>query len=531
MKLATVGYWRVSTDRQGREGVSLDNQAAAGARWCVENGAELVASFVEDESAWTKRGGKRPALAEAFGFIRAESGRVRYFLVYDLSRFARSVRDQTRLVDELEALGVALRTVAMPLDDRAHGKLVANLLGGINQFQSDLASEKISATMADVARHGRLPHRAPIGYRNGRDETGRKVIEPDPERAALVARAFELAAGGAGVQAIAAELARLGLRSQAGRVLRAQDVHRVLRNRFYRGDVVSRRHGFEVPGEHEALVGRELWERAQRRRGGAVAARREARPAVVERWPLRGWVRCSGCGKPVTAALSRGRHGGQWGYYFCWSPGCRSASARADLLEGALERELAGLGLAPVALAAVEAQLAALWRERRADEEAKRAAAERELAALRRRRDRLVEAFVFEQAIDRGTYDRQIERLDRAIAEGNFEPRRIDAGAEGLAALLARARPLLADPSVLWRRAAVAEKRRIQALVYPAGAVLDGAELRTPDPAFLFNAFRVAQARKSGMVEQKRATSNPGGVLVDLAEWLREAGEVVRLAA
>lgn len=56
----TVGYWRVSSDRQGRDGVSLDEQAAAGARWCREHDSEL-AQFVEDESAWTKRGARRPA--------------------------------------------------------------------------------------------------------------------------------------------------------------------------------------------------------------------------------------------------------------------------------------------------------------------------------------------------------------------------------------------------------------------------------------------------------------------------------------
>lgn len=35
-------------------------QAAAGARWCREHDSEL-AQFVEDESAWTKRGARRPA--------------------------------------------------------------------------------------------------------------------------------------------------------------------------------------------------------------------------------------------------------------------------------------------------------------------------------------------------------------------------------------------------------------------------------------------------------------------------------------
>jgi site-specific DNA recombinase len=539
MKLATVGYWRVSTDRQGREGVSLENQAGAGARWCESHGGELVATFVEDESAWTKRGAKRPALAAALAFIRSQGGRVRFFLVYDLSRFARSMRDQIRLTDELRALGVELQTCTLDLRDDAHGRAVAGYLGVTNQLQSDLASEKISATMLDVVRRGRSPHLAPIGYRNGRDSAGRKVIEPDPERAPLVRRAFELAASGVGPEAIAAELERLGARGRRGGRLRAQEVRAMLGRRIYCGVVESRKHGVEAPGEHEALVDRELWERAQPGRRkvnltpGVKALSSPALPhqRVHPDFPLRGFVRCGACGRPLTAAHSRGRHGGRFGYYHCWAAGCRAERVRSVRLEAAFEARLGAVALSPVQVAGVEAVLAGLWRQRRADEEARRAAAERERAELRRRRDRLVEAFVFQQSIDRETYDRQLERIDRALAESYFEPRAGGAPPADLGALLVAARPLLSAPSELWRRGDVETKRRLQALVYPAGALLAGGELRTPETACIFNAFRLAQVARGEVVEQSRATSNPGGAVVELAEWIQRAAEVVRLAA
>jgi len=537
VNLATVGYWRVSTDRQGREGVSLENQAAAGERWCAERGCELVETFVEDESAWTKRGARRPALGRALAFIRAQGGRVRYLLVYDLSRFARSIGDQVRLTDELRALGVELQTVTLELRDDAHGRAVAGYLGVTNQLQSDLASEKISATMLDVVRRGRSPHLAPFGYRNGRDAAGGKIIEPDPERAPLVRRAFELAAAGVGPEAIARELAALGARGRRGARLRPQDVRTMLGRRVYYGAVESKRHGLVVAGAHEALVDRELWERAQPRRASPAtcAISQTERTCLTTAphqrvhadFPLRGFVRCGACGRPLTAAATTNRHGERYGYYFCWLPGCRAERAAAARLEAAFAARLAAVALSPGMVDGVEAVLAALWRQRRDEEERQTAAAERARAELRRRRDRLVESFAIERAMDRATYDRLIERLDGEIEQSYFQP---GAGGElpaDLGALLAAARPLLSDPSEVWRRAAAAEKRRVQALVFPRGADLAAGQLSTPETASIFNAFRIAQVRKGEMVEQGGATSN----LVRMAEWIREAAEVVRLAA
>lgn len=549
MNLATVGYWRVSTDRQGREGVSLENQAAAGERWCGERGCELVATFVEDESAWTKRGAKRPALERALAFIRAQGGRVRYLLVYDLSRFARSMRDQLRLHDELRALGVELQTVALELRDDAHGRAVAGYLGVTNQLQSDLASEKISATMLDVVRKGRSPHQAPFGYRNGRDAAGGKVIEPDPERAPLVRRAFELAAAGVGPEAIARELDALGARGRRGGRLRPQDVRTILGRRAYYGAVESKRHGLVVAGAHEALVDRELWERAQPRRGASNRAEKEAAGADLRNsafsqtalsclttvphqrvhpdFPLRGFVRCGACGRPLTAAATRGRHGGRYGYYFCWAPGCRAERSPAPRLEAAFEARLVAVALSPVMVDGVEAVLAALWRQRRDEEERQVAAVERARAELRRRRDRLVESFAIERAIDRATYDRLLERLDQEIEQIHFQPLGGEILTPELSDLLSPARPLLSDPCAVWRAADVHAKRRVQALVFPRGADLAAGQLSTPETASIFNAFRLAQVRKGEMVEHPGASSN----LVLLADWVREAAAVVRAAA
>jgi DNA invertase Pin-like site-specific DNA recombinase len=90
-----------------------------------------------------------------------------------------------------------------------------NFLGTSNQFLVELNGEKIRDCMLARKRHGRWPHPAPIGYLNRKTEDGsKKWIEPDPERAPLLAAAFEAVARGDGITATLEIATGRGLRSR-----------------------------------------------------------------------------------------------------------------------------------------------------------------------------------------------------------------------------------------------------------------------------------------------------------------------------
>src|SRR5579871_2820492 len=55
---------------------------------------------------------------------------------------------------------------------------------------------------------------------------------------------------------------------------------------------------------------------------------------VVEEFPLRGLVQCSGCGKNLTAGFAKGKMGGKYARYWCWNSRCQcKATAGRDELE------------------------------------------------------------------------------------------------------------------------------------------------------------------------------------------------------
>src|ERR687890_1101762 len=97
--------------------------------------------------------------------------------------------------------------------------------------------------------------KVPLGY----DVRDRRLVVNEAE-AARVRRVFELfAETGSGVETVR-RLREEGAASKSGRPLDKGDVYKLLHNRTYAGEVAHKGQGY--PGEHEAIVPRQLWDRA-----------------------------------------------------------------------------------------------------------------------------------------------------------------------------------------------------------------------------------------------------------------------------
>lgn len=524
MTLRGVHYSRVSDPSQV-SGASLDQQVAHGVEWFGRKGIDLVRCFREEGESG--RSAKRSTLTLALAFIAAEkkAGRsIDVFVIHDLSRFFRNLEEQWELKKKLAAMGTRLDSVLMPITEDAHGRAMQNFLGTSNQFLVELNGEKIRDCMLARKRQGRWPHPAPIGYVNRKTEDGsRKWIEPDPAKAPLVRAAFEAVARGAGLAEALELVTRQGLRSKHGLKIRVQELRKILDNPFYIGRIRSAKYGFEVEGAHEAIVDAATFAR--------VAALREGRGAqaphvqVREEFPLRGFIRCEACGKPLTADWARGRHGKRYAYYRCWVPGCRAVAAAAGKVEQALVEHLDGLKLSPGQFAVYAELLREVLGEEEAAGAKTLAQANQRLLELRRRRDRVIDAYLHDGALDRPTYDEQMRRLNAEINETSathFQPRQEDPAGARLNRILTFAGPMLTGPGELWLSANGTSRREIQTLIYPKGLTLSKEALRTPEVACVFNYLEDGKAMKVRMVEQTLAGSNP------VRAWFEKAAAVVQ---
>jgi hypothetical protein len=105
--MKTVGYVRVSTDRQADQGVSLPAQSEKIRAMAVVQGGELIDVIVDAESAKSLN---RPGMSRLLALV--DSGAVQAVIVAKLDRLTRSVKDLCTLLERFERRGVALVSAA-----------------------------------------------------------------------------------------------------------------------------------------------------------------------------------------------------------------------------------------------------------------------------------------------------------------------------------------------------------------------------------------------------------------------------------
>ena len=150
--MKTIGYVRVSTDRQADHGVSLEAQEAKIRAMAIVRGADLDEVIVDGgESA---KDLNRPGVQRLLALI--SGGKIDAVIVAKLDRLPRSVKDLCGLLEVFEKRKVALISVAESLDTgSAAGRLVITIMGAVSQWEREAIGERTR----DALRHKRTQGR------------------------------------------------------------------------------------------------------------------------------------------------------------------------------------------------------------------------------------------------------------------------------------------------------------------------------------------------------------------------------------
>ena len=155
-----------------------------------------------------------------------------------------------------------------------------------------------------------------------------KIIEPDPERAPLIARLFELYDSGEWSVSRLADFAYAqGLRTRKGNKVQTASLHRMLHNPIYRG--VFNWNGQEYKGIHKPIVSSTLWYAVQDR----LAGRNKRKTRTNSKgYAYTGLIRCGVCGCAITAETKKGKYV----YYHCtgWKGKHKAPWLREKALDG-----------------------------------------------------------------------------------------------------------------------------------------------------------------------------------------------------
>jgi site-specific DNA recombinase len=189
-----VGYVRVSTEDQAREGVSLAAQRAKINAYGLVKDWNVV-EVIQDEG--TAKDLKRLGVRRLIALV--ESRYIGAVIVYKLDRLTRSAKDLNSLVELFEHQGVALVSLQESLDaTTATGRLMMNLLASMSQWEREVIGERTK----DAMQHLKA--------------TGQVYSRPVFNDTATLVKIHTMRAAGATLQGIAEELTLAGVPTVRG---------------------------------------------------------------------------------------------------------------------------------------------------------------------------------------------------------------------------------------------------------------------------------------------------------------------------
>jgi DNA invertase Pin-like site-specific DNA recombinase len=244
-------------------------------------------------------------------------GLIDIVVVYKVDRLTRSLADFAKMVELFDARGVSFVAVTQQFNTTTSmGMLTLNVLLSFAQFEREVTGERIRDKIAASKRKGMwMGGVPPLGY----DIRERRLLI-NPAEADTVRYIYERYLKLGCVRQLSKELDKRGIVSKVrvsqkgiksgGYRFSRGALYELLANPIYIGEI---RHKQERhPGQHEAILARELWERVQQRlRENAARGRGTASRSISS--PLAGKL-FDGDGKPLyVQGATKGRR--RYRYY------------------------------------------------------------------------------------------------------------------------------------------------------------------------------------------------------------------------
>jgi DNA invertase Pin-like site-specific DNA recombinase len=319
-RLACAIYTRKSTEEGlEQEFNTLDAQREACEAYVLSQRHEgwRALDTHYDDGGFSGGNMERPALQQLLDDVR--SRKVSVIVVYKVDRLTRSLSDFAKIVEIFDTHNVSFVSVTQQFNTTTSmGRLTLNVLLSFAQFEREITGERIRDKIAASRKKGMwMGGSVPLGY----DPRDHKLVI-NPAEAKTVRTIFELYAEHCCVRRLKEELDRRQLiskrvtsqtgRTWGGRPFGRGQLYYILKNRLYIGEAVHK--GQSYPGQHEAIVDLDLWDRVQ---STLTANRRERSKGVKFAEPsLLAGILFDDRGNRLSPSHTQ-RHGRRYRYYVC----------------------------------------------------------------------------------------------------------------------------------------------------------------------------------------------------------------------
>lgn len=482
MKKAVI-YLRVSTTKQV-EGASLETQQMMCQDWASRNNV-LVKEIYHDDGVSAKTL-DRPDMKKMLAYLEENKGRIHYLITYQTDRLSRNATDFFALRALLSQLGVEYKNINSSLEDSVNEELIQNIEAVLAQHDNKIKSTRVKDNMKIHAKEGWRMSKAPHGLKNVRDVLDKSTLAPVEGVAEKVTSILEAYATGTNTIAGLIKMCEsIGLKSAKGKPMQIQAISKMLRNPIYAGlEQSSHTEGQLVPSKFKGIITPATFHRNQellRNNKNTAATYKKNNPE----FPLRRFMICSECNKPLTGSAPVGGSGKRSPRYHCSR--CHLPSVQSGELHEQFLHLLASLTPDPDVEKFLKEIIVRVWRDETQTLSKKQKKLHKVLEELTAKRNKVVEMLV--------SGDISLKEKQELVSKINAESEVVQEELSNIGSLselktdaIDYAMRFMSNAPRIWSNASIEHQIIYQRLVFPEGLEYELAtnKFRTPKLSTLY---------------------------------------------
>lgn len=356
-------YCRVSSTKQSTDGHGLDSQEHRCREYAKQKGYEVVEVF---RDSYTGAGDfmDRPAMFSLLGFLDRHPTTNFTVIFDDLKRFARDTAFHFKLKTEFKARDAKVECLNFTFEDTPEGGFIETILAAQGELERKQNQRQVIQKHKARLENGYWSFVPPVGYCMRRDPMHGKILSIVKDEAEIIKEALEGFAFGRFETQVEVQNFLQSKKFRGLKEFTLDAVKKLLTRALYAGYVeykpwdVSRR-----IGRHEPIISLETFETIQDKLNGKIKI--YSRKDNSKEFPLRGFVLCVECKKPMTASWTTGRSA-KHPYYHCKTGECslKGKSIKRKQMEDEFETILRSINPKERTLALTKEILLDVWNKR-----------------------------------------------------------------------------------------------------------------------------------------------------------------------
>ncbi len=315
-------YCRVSSDKQVKEGHGLDSQELACRKYAEGKGYKVVKVFLEEGVS----GGAldRPAMKELISFFDKNIEEKFIVIFDDIKRWARDTEIHFALKRAITTLGHKVESPNFKFDDTPEGKFVETVFAATAELERNQNRRQVINRMKARLERGYWCFKSPPpGLIYKRNPTHGKILTHNEPLTTIYKQAIEDYEKGLlnSLEDVKFFIENKYLEYNISRKISLHGAKSILTSLLYTGWIEYK--PWEIPlmkAQHNGFISMNTYKNVQQKILGKAKA--PIRKDYNLDFPLRNFILCNACMKPMTASWHTGRKQ-RYPHYFCKQAGCR----------------------------------------------------------------------------------------------------------------------------------------------------------------------------------------------------------------